>query len=160
MNKDRNKSDKKEVKTMNAALDKYNIRDTKQYYSEINDKVLKGMEVITFNATKKLAEVSHISTAILDEICDRFVIFHPCSELDEELGVWTVSLNEINMYGEGKTEDEAIQDLINAIVEFSRLYKKKYEYYSMVEAPEVKVYMRKIARCEGDREKIKKAIGL
>lgn len=150
----------KEGDFVEQPIEKYNIRDTKQYYSEINDKVLKGIEVITYNASKKLSEVSHIKTELLDTIFDKFVCFHPRVELDEELNVWTVAADEIDMYGEGSTKEEAIEDLLDAIVHFCKIYAEKIELYAVLDSAEKKAYMRKMLRCENDREKIRKVIGL
>lgn len=75
-------------------------------------------------------------------------------EFDKELKIWTVALDEINMYGEGSTKEEALEDLINGIIEFTEIYKKNTDRYSLLE-PEIIEYMRKIIDCNNNREKIK-----
>jgi len=145
-----------------STIEKYNIRDTKKMYSRINDRALEGVEVITFNAFKKdgTAEVSHIKTETLDYICNKYFIFKPLKVYDNELDTWTISVNEINLYGEGRTEKEANENLIDSILEFKNIYLEKIDLFSKLESIEKQMYMRKIIRCGTDREKLKKVLGL
>jgi len=39
----------------------------------------------------------------LTTVTINYIIFNPTVDLDDELRVYTVSLNEIDLYGEGKT---------------------------------------------------------
>ncbi|OPX85787.1 MAG: hypothetical protein A4E52_01600 [Pelotomaculum sp. PtaB.Bin013] len=140
------------------SIPRYNIRDTKKYYSELNKIALKGIEVITYNATSENEEVSHIKTSYLNKLLDNLP-FNPIVEYDDELCVHTVSLNEINLYGEGKTVEEAVVDLVNTIIEFLAIYIEKLDVFSKVEPESKQLYLLKLLRCNGDGEKIKKAIG-
>lgn len=150
-------SGKGEQKMNPAAIPRYNVRDTKRYYSELNSLVLKGMEVITYNANNK-GEVSHIKTSYLDSLLEH-LHFKPETEHDDELQVYTVSLSEIDIYGEGKTVDEAVDDLVNSIIEFLVIYTEKIDIFSKVEPEMKQLYLLKLLRCNGDKDKIKKAIG-
>ncbi len=141
-----------------VVIPRYNIRDTKRYYSELNNIALKGLEVITYNATSENEEVSHIKSSYLNQLLEKLP-FDPIVEYDDELCVHTVSLNEIDLYGEGETIKEAVEDLINSIIEFLTIYLNKIDIFSKVE-PELKqIYLLKLLKCNGDRKKIKKAIG-
>lgn len=149
---------KGEQKMSPVALPRYNIRDTKKYYSELNNMALKGIEVITYNATSENKEVSHIRTSYLNKLLDK-LHFNPIVDYDDELCIHTVALNEIDLYGEGKTIEAAVDDLVNSIIEFLAIYLEKIDMFSTVE-PELKqVYLLKLIRCTGDRDKLKKAIG-
>lgn len=149
---------KEDRKMMPVAIPRYNIRDTKRYYSELNNIALKGIEVITYNAISENEEVSHIKTSYLSKLLDK-LSFNPIVDYDGELGVHTVSLNEIDLYGEAETVAEAVEDLVNSVIEFLVIYLEKLDLFSKVE-PELKqVYLLKLLRCNGDREEIKKAIG-
>lgn len=138
---------------------KFNIRDTKRFYSDINDKALNGIEVITYNAMGKTGEVSHLSKKIVDFLFDSLQ-FHISEEFDEELGVYTISADEINIYGEGRTKDEAVENLLTSIIEYAVIYVEQIDLFSRVEDATKQGYMLKIIRCEGDREKLKKVLGL
>ena len=148
----------KEVNKMSMAMPRYNIRDTKKYYSELNNMALKGIEVITFNSNNQGEEVSHIKTTYLDKLLDK-LSFSPLIEKDAELGVHTVALNEIDLYGEGDSQEAAIKDLINSIIEYLTVYVEKIDMFSRVESEFKQVYVLKLLRCNGDRAKIRKAIG-
>ncbi|HEY5562802.1 MAG TPA: hypothetical protein VIK72_13785 [Clostridiaceae bacterium] len=90
----------------------------------------------------------------------RLLKFNPIIESGEELGGYTISLNEIDMYGEGTTIEVAKEDLIDAINEYVTIYIKQIDLFSKVEKIEKQVYMLKLIRCDGNRDQIKKEIGL
>lgn len=89
-----------------------------------------------------------------------FLKFNPIIKSGEELGGYTISLNEIDMYGEGATIEFAKEDLIDSIIEYIDIYVHQIELFSKVESIDKQVYMLKLIRCDGDREKIRKEIGL
>ncbi len=137
---------------------RYNIRDTKRYYSDLNNLVLKGIEVITFNAISGQDQVSHIKTSYLDRLLNE-LRFQPITEKDEELQVYTIALQEIDLYGEGVSVEDATEELVTSIVEFLNIYIQKLDMFAQVESELKQLYLLKLLRCNGDREKIKKAIG-
>lgn len=142
---------------------KLNVRDTKKNYSLLNTAALNGLEIVTFKGINKNArkdeEVSHIKTDYVDYLMG-FLKFNPVIEYGEEIGGYTVSLNEIDMYGEGDTIEAAKEDLINSIIAYIDIYIDQIELFSKVESIDKQVYMLKLIRCDGDRDKIRKEIGL
>lgn len=142
---------------------KFNIRDTKRYYSDLNSTVLKGLEIVTFKGlnknVRKEEEVSHIKTPYVDFLMG-FLKFKPLIESGEELGGYTITLNEIDIYGEGDTIGDATENLIDSILEYISIYIDKIDIFNKVESIEKQLYMLKLIRCDGDREKLKKEIGL
>lgn len=86
---------------------KLNVSDTKKYYSKVNSEVLKGIEIITVKGlgkdiTGKEEKVSHIKTEYVDFLMNQ-INFTPIIESGEEIGGYTVSVKELEMYGEGNT---------------------------------------------------------
>ena len=146
-----------EGQKMSTAIPQYNIRDTKKRYSELNNIALKGIEVITYNANDEKEKVSHIKTSYLDLLLNK-LFFNPTVDLDDELMIYTVSLNEIDLYGEGKTVEAAVGDLIDSILQFLTIYIEKLDLFAKAESEIKRLYLLKLLRCNGDREKIKKAI--
>lgn len=149
---------------MESLIDrKFNVRDTKKKYSALNTAALNGLEIVTFKGinknVKKDEEVSHIKTNYVDYLME-FLKFNPIIKSGEELGGYTISLNEIDMYGEGATIEFAKEDLIDSIIEYIDIYVHQIELFSKVESIDKQVYMLKLIRCDGDREKIRKEIGL
>lgn len=154
----------KGVDEMEAILGrKFNVRDTKRYYSDLNNAALKGLEVITFKGINKNSkedeEVSHIKTSYIDFLMG-FLKFNPVIESGEEIGGFTISSNEIDMYGEGDTVEAAKENLIDSILEYIDIYLDQIDLFNKVESIEKQVYMLKLIRCDGDRSKIKKELGL
>ncbi len=147
------------VNKMSLAIPKFNIRDTKKHYSELNNIALKGIEVITFNANNENEMVSHIKTSYLDQLLSN-LIFKPEIEFDEEIGIHTVSLPEIDLYGEGPTLEAAVNNLLDSVLEFLTIYIDKLDIFSKVESDQKQLYLLKLLKCHGDRDLIKKAIGL
>lgn len=146
---------------LGAVLKKYNIRDTKRFYTEINTKAQAGQEIITYDGSRgSVPEVSHIKTELLDWVFSRFP-FHKTWSFDEDLGIWTVSLDDLNLYGEGRSKKDAIEDLIDSTLEYLQIYYANPEWFlNHEETASHFVYLRRIARCEGDREAIKDLLGL
>ncbi len=136
---------------------KFNIRDTKRFYSDINDKALNGIEVITYSTMGKKGEVSHLSKKIVDFLFDSLQ-FHITEEFDEELGVYTISVDDINIYGEGCTRAEAIEDLLTSIIEYVDIYVEQIDLFSKVENITKQCCMLKVIRYGNDREKLKEAL--
>lgn len=150
---------RKGVNKMSLTIPKFNIRDTKKYYSELNNIALKGIEVITFNANNENEMVSHIKTSYLDRLFSN-LIFTPEIEFDEEIGIHTVSLPEIDLYGDGTTLEAAINNLLDSVLEFLAIYVEKLDMFSKVESDQKQLFLLKLLRCHGDRDAIKKVLGL
>ncbi len=143
---------------MKTTLKKYNIRDTKEHYCNINNKVLSGLEIITCKANTS-ENVSHIKKQYIDYLLGN-VKFSIKEEFDKELKGWTISVNELNLYGEGATKEEAIEDLLDSILEFAEIYLEKVDLYSKVEPIETQIYMLKVLRCRGNEDVLRKELGL
>lgn len=87
--------------------------------------VLNGLEMVTFKGIHKNAkndeEVSHIKTPYVDFLMG-FLKFNLITESGEELCGYNISLNEIDMYGEGSTIKSAKKNLINTVCEYVSIY--------------------------------------
>lgn len=141
-------------------IPKYNVGDTKKLYSHINNEALKGLEVITYNATKdELSEVSHIKKQYLDYLLSN-LRFNPVPEYDEELGIYTIALNEIDIYGEGHSKQEAIDDLLDSLQEYLSIYYEQIGLFTKLEPVDKQLYMLKLLRCNGDVNLMRNTIGL
>lgn len=145
-------------KIMSLSIPKYNIRDTKKRYSELNNIALKGIEVITYNANNDNETVSHIKTSYLDKLLDN-LSFKPEFEFDQEVDIYTLMLPEIDLYGEGKTKEAAVKDLIDSIIDFLNIYVSKLDLYSRFESEQKQLFLLKLLRYQGNRDLIKKALG-
>lgn len=65
---------------------------------------------------------------------------------------------DLPLYGEGRNLDEAVDDLINAVIEFPDIYQEKIKIYrAQFIDSQVKV-MDLILECHAEREQIKNLI--
>ena len=135
---------------------RYNVKQTKNEYSKVNNLTLKGFEVITYEHNTK-EEVSHLKKTIVDFLLKQ-VRFSVDEVYDNELEGWTVSVPEIDLYGEGTTKEEAITDLVNSIHEYIALYTAT-DFLSQHESAEKQAAIIKLMRCEND-DALRKELGL
>lgn len=154
----------REGKKVEALLDeRYNVSDTKKNYSKINDTVLTGLIITTFNAFKKenSSEVCHIRKDILEHLalyCGKYDID---KTYDEEYDAWTFVIgNNINLYGEGKTQEEAVENLIDSAIDYAILYKEKSDLFCRLENLDKLVFFIRILICQGNRDKVRFLLGV
>jgi len=78
-------------------------------------------------------------------------------EYDAETGIYTTFVDKFsNVYGEGKTTSEAIDNWITAALERVEIYSSNTEKYSKFFDDNSKKYLELILECKGDRGKLKK----
>ena len=135
------------------------ISEAKARFSELSRKAGMGIEVISANKHGSGHLVSLIKTDILTVALDA-LHFTLVESLDGELGVITLAVQEIPIYGEGHTRDEAGSALIDAALDYVVVYEERIELFSYGDSPKTQGLMLKLLRCRGDREAIKKTLGL
>ncbi len=130
-------------------------------FAELRREALKGREIL-IEDSKQLNSplISIISTELLDSLTNSFA-FAPKWEEDEN-GSLTVSLDEIDVIGYGKTREEAGEVLVTAASEYAELYFSELSFYlsPMVNRLAHYPYLRRIARCNGDITKVRKVLGV
>ncbi len=142
----------------NAQKFSYNVKQTKNEYSKVNNLALRGFEVCTYKDEKDSKEVvSHIRKTIFDYLLSR-VTFTINEVYDEEMDGWTVAVPETDLYGEGATKEDAIKDLIYSIHEYISIYQNS-DFLSQHEPADKQAAILRLMRCENDDE-IQKMLGL
>ena len=142
------------------ALQRHNVKTTRDQYSQIHNLAAAGREVLTVNTMGKGAKkiVSHIDKSLLD-----FLFLHaPLTiekEYDEELQVWTLSIAQADIYGEGPTEESAANDLVKSTLEYIEFYYGNLDFYQG-DTAEKKAVMAKLARCEGNPDTLRIILGI
>ena len=157
------KSRREDMKMEALLDDRYNVSDTKKFYSRINDSVLTGLIVTTFNAfnEEKSSEVSHIRKDILEHLALQSCRYDLVKTYDEEYDSWTVAIeNNINLYGEGKTQEEAFEDLIDSAIDYAIIYKEKSDLFCRIEHLDKIVFFIRILICQGNRDKVRFLLGV
>lgn len=133
-----------------------NVKDTKKQYVQVHHMALNGLEVIT---ETEQGEVSHINKAYLDYLFENGIQLQSHIIRDEEIGGFTVICETIELYGEGETIDEAIEDLIDTSFDYFSLFQEDPVLYSKMNTMEKNIAILKLLRCVSDEE-IRTVMGL
>ncbi len=147
-------NDDKRVKFMNSIIKEKSITSTKQEFPSVFRQALRGFEIITGNQKNNDDEtVSIISTKLFEDIIDKAYKFNPVIEADEDGLGYTVALDEVMVFGDGDTLEEAFYDLADNLIEYAMLYLEKMDFYRQVENRKGHYpYLRKIAKCANQDE--------
>jgi len=141
------------------ASEPYPLSQAKARFSELVREASLGLEVVSTNKHGSGSLVSLVRTDILTAALDALA-FTLTEATDDELGVITIAVTEIPIYGEGKCHEEAIESLIDAAVDYSAVYLSRIELFSHIDPPRTQGLMLKLLRCEGDRAAIRQALHL
>lgn len=77
----------------------------------------------------------------------------------EELGGLTITIEELPIHGEGETREEAVESLIDAVIEFCEAYSDSLEIRRAMNSEQCKLVSLLLGGV-GNRAKISKMIGL
>jgi len=116
-----------------------------------------GLEIMITNKNSGWSNVSLVNSEILTGIFNKLDV--PLVETpDENLGGLTIAIPNLPIYGEGNTREEAVEKLIDAVIEFREAYLDNLELYKRSESLDNKIIMMKLLRCGDDREAIRAAL--
>ena len=101
--------------------------------------------------------VSHIDKYLLD-VMFKYVPITIEKEYDDELKVWTLAIEQVDIYGEGPTEETAADDLVNSTLEYVEFYYDNLAFFA-ADTAEKKAAMAKLARCEGNPDMLRIILG-
>lgn len=135
------------------------VSETKTRFSELAKSAALGLEIISVNRHSSSQLISLIKTDILTAAL-KTMKFSISEEWDEELGVVTISVDEIPIYGEGNTQQEAINSLVDAAIEYTSVYQEKIDLFSRTDSPMVQAFMVKLIRAGEDRQAVQEALGI
>ena len=142
------------------ALQRHNVKTTRDQYSQIHNLAAAGREVLTINTMGKGPKktVSHIEKTLLD-VMFSYVPITIAKEYDDELKCWTLAIEQVDIYGEGPTEEAAAEDLVKSTLEYLALYYDNLAFFAD-DTAEKKTAMAKLARCEGNPELLRTILGV
>lgn len=133
------------------------LSEAKKDFSRLYKQAEAGKEIITTIKNSGLGNVSLVNSDILSVVLDGLVI--PIEEtLDERVGGVTIAIPYLPMYGEGETREQAIENLVDAVIEFREAYTENLELYKRSESAFNQAVMLKLLRCGNDREAIRAAL--
>jgi hypothetical protein len=128
---------------------------------ELRRAALMGEESIIKNDKSGQSEdVSLIATSLLDEVLSVLNFTHQWEREDGD-EVWTLIVPEIDVFGVGKTQEEAIVSLVDTVQEYAGIFFSNLSMYLNVAIGRRQHYgyLRRIARCEGDKARIREVLG-
>ena len=166
-----NKKDKTKTQVSNKGVNKLNanmeiirnqeitgFRELRNNLSDFIGKAISNFEeIISGNVKKGGDTVSIISTDLLDHILNKYSFNLELSH-DVETNQYEAIVDEINVYSVGKTEDEAIDNLIDLVIGTTADYFDNIELNARI--PEMKEkygYFLRLNHCN-NREEIQKMI--
>ena len=141
-----------------------NITEAKNKLTSIRREALTGREFILVDAKRKNDPlVSLVSTELLDELCQKSTTFSfewvdKPTNSNKTYSLWN---KETAIYGIGSSESEAKEDFVNTIQEYAAVYFEDLPYYLSNKNPnrEHYWYLRRVLRCNGDKEKLYNLFG-
>lgn len=138
------------------------FRELRSKISEVIDNVTTKFNVVISGNVKKSYDtntVAIISTKILNDILSAYR-FNTEVKKDEATGQFEAIQNEIRVYGCGDTKEEAIDQLIDLVVDSTDDYFENVEVYARI--PEMRAkypYFLRINQCR-DKEELLKVLNL
>lgn len=135
------------------------ISEAKAKFSELARMAGMGHEVISANKHGKNAPISLIKTDILTSALATMKFTITETE-DDELNRITILVEEIPVYGEGSSRAEAVETLIDAVLDYLNVYVERIELFSQIDSPKTQGLILKLRRCGHDRQAIRAALGL
>ncbi|MGI5880488.1 MAG: hypothetical protein ACOX6L_07835 [Syntrophomonadaceae bacterium] len=140
------------------------VSEAKNKLTILRREALTGKEIILADAKRKDEQaVSLISTELLDELCELKTFSYewvdkPVGSIDH-YSLWS---QETGIYGVGKSKKEAIENFIDNAQDYARIYFDDLPYYLSRSNPNRNHYwyLRRILRCNENREMLYKVLGL
>jgi hypothetical protein len=140
------------------------VHEAKNKLTALRREAVIGKEFLLADAKRKDAQpVSLISTVLLDELCETKTFSYewldgPGQEGDH----YSLYNRETGVYGVGPTKREAVEDFIENIIDYAGVYFNDLPFYLSPSGGrrEHYWYLRRVLRCEGDREKLYRVLDL
>jgi len=140
------------------------IHEAKNKLTALRREAVIGKEFLLADAKRKDDQpVSLISTALLDELCEtKTFSYEWIDEPGKESDHYSLYNRETGVYGVGPTKVEAVEDLIDNTIDYAGVYFDDLPFYLSPSGDrrEHYWYLRRVLRCQGDRERIYRVLDL
>ena len=114
------------------------FRELRNNISEVFEGVIHNYQIIeSTNKKKRHSDSAVIMAAKLLEGILYAYTFNPVVQRDTQTGLQKITLNEIDVYGSGKTKDDAAASLLNAVISST------VEYFNEINL-NMRIYQQKI----------------
>ncbi|MDA8336353.1 MAG: hypothetical protein M0Z41_15430 [Peptococcaceae bacterium] len=140
------------------------VHEAKTRLTALRREAVAGKEFLLADAKRKDDRpASLVSTALLDELCESKVFSYEWLDRPgEESEDYSLYNRETGVYGIGPTKAEAVENFIENIVDYANVYFDDLPYYlsPIGDRHGHYWYLRRVLRCEGNREILYRALGL
>lgn len=140
------------------------VHEAKNRLTALRREAILGKEILLDDAKRKDDQpVSLISTVLLDELCETKTFSSAwIDEPGNESDLYSLYNRETGVYGVGAAQLKAIEDFIDNIIDYAGVYFDDLPFYLSPSSGrrEHYWYLRRVLRCEGDREKVYRILDL
>ena len=126
------------------------FRELRNNISEVFEGVIHGFQIIESTNKKKRQSDSAVIMAakLLDGILYAYT-FNPVVRKDTQTGLQKITLNEIDVYGSGRTKDDAAANLLIAVINSTVEYFKNIDLNMRIYQQKIKLpYFLRIKQCK------------
>lgn len=81
-------------------------------------------------------------------------------EEDQEQGLWSIYVPEIDVWGQGETKDQAAEDLLTAVLDYLDVYLEDVPFHLKVGRREHLPYLLRVYLASEDRQAVRRVLGL
>ena len=135
------------------------LTKAKKNISHLYKQAEAGLEVLITIKNSGLSNVSLINSDILNALFDILVV--PIMETrDENLGGLTIAIPYLPIYGEGETREEAVENLIDSVIEFREVYLENLDLYKCSLSAFNRAILLKLLRCGDNRKAIRATLNV
>jgi hypothetical protein len=135
----------------------YSVSDTRKHISEIIKNVSKGIISETLNKVTS-ERVVMLNNKMLNDLIKGINLDNSC-EYDKELNIYTYYSKLLpQLYGEGTTKEEAIENMVDETIEFLKDYESNVDMYSSVFDGVQQFILGNLLLHENDRKKVKEIL--
>ncbi|MBE3587356.1 MAG: hypothetical protein IMW93_02160 [Thermoanaerobacteraceae bacterium] len=140
------------------------VHEAKNRLTALRREAAAGKEFLLSDVRRKNdSPVSLISTGLLDELCEtKTFSYEWLDRPGEESDHYTLYNVETGVYGVGPTKQEAVEDFIDNILDYARVYFDDLPFYLSPSGGRREHYwhLRRVLRCEGNREELIRVLAL
>ncbi len=143
--------------TMPPTLSVYEAK--REFSSLVRESSELGKVYLVANAQRKHAPRTVIlGASTLKTMLERYD-FHPQWEEDAGQRLWTVYVPEIDVWGQGPSQEEAAEDLVSAVLDYVGVYRRDVDFYARVGKAGHFPFVLRLLLAE-DREQVRSILGV
>ncbi len=137
------------------------VSEAKRDFSRIVRESSEQLRVFTVqNAQRHGAASSLVIGGTAMELVLSHFTFTPQWEEDADSGLWTVYLPEIDVWGQGETRLQAAEDLIDAALDFMRVFLDDIPFQIKIGRGHYLPYLLRLYQAGDDRQAIRGILGV